>query len=53
LLIAMPPSGDTWSRDAALQAFKAAFLEWIDEMPNRMDTDDRIVPLFNARTSPT
>ena len=25
-----PPSGETWSREAALQAFKAAFLKWVN-----------------------
>ena len=26
-----PPSGDAWSRDAAMTAFKIAFLEWLNE----------------------
>ena len=26
-----PPSGDAWSGDAALQAFKAAFFKWLNE----------------------
>ena len=24
-----PPNGDAWSRDAALQAFRAAFFPWV------------------------
>jgi hypothetical protein len=27
-----PPEGDAWSRDAALQAFKAAFMQWLNDL---------------------
>ena len=36
-----PPSGDTWSREAALQAFRAAFFPWVndhaDDWPRNRD----------------
>jgi hypothetical protein len=36
-----PPSGDAWSRDAAMQAFKVAFLQWVndhtDDWPRNRD----------------
>jgi hypothetical protein len=36
-------AGDAWSRDAALQAFKAAFTKWLAERhPGRLATQPRL-----------
>ena len=48
-----PPSGDTWSREGALRAFKAAFIRWVNDHADEWPSNrDRIQASQAGRTRP-
>ena len=48
-----PPSGDSWSREGALRAFKAAFIRWVNDHADEWPSNrDRIQASQAGRTRP-